>query len=322
MLAEEAPRLPIALVAGRAGLSNRIDVGEVKRPGLALAGYLRGIVPHALYLMGPNETAFLASLGDGRRAAIDRFLGAGPSALLLTDGAAPSDDLREASEAAKVPVLSTTAPEAEAIRFIDVLLERRLAPSTQVHGVLLDVFGIGILLTGESGVGKSETALEMIQRGHRLVADDVVQIRRVHGDLLIGTGTDLIQHHMEIRGLGVIDVRRLFGVAAILEEQQIDLAVHLEAWREEKEYDRLGLDSVTTSILGIEVPRLLIPVQPGRNLAVIIESGALNLRLKSMGQDIAREFSDRLARWIDESAPGAVVRRRRSPAGPRRRPRR
>lgn len=298
--------MPFALLVGGAGIGRPITTPELKRPGLALAGFLGGVVAGSIYVVGRNECAYLDGRpADERARNLAAFLASGPAAILLTDGLAPPGDLLAAAEAAGVPVLTTPAAETETIRFVDLLLERRLAPATSIHGVLMDVYGLGVLIAGESGVGKSETALELIQRGHRLVADDVVQIRRLHGDLLVGTSSEVLRHHMEIRGLGVIDVARLFGVRAILEEQQIDLLVRLEAWVEGVEYDRLGLETRTTPILGVEVPTLTVPVRLGRNLAVIVEGGAIHHRLKMLGHDAAREFTENLTRWIEDRPAGA-----------------
>lgn len=312
LLAEEAPRLPIALVAGRRGIGNRIDTAELRRPGLALAGYLGGIDPAAVYVFGRSESGYLETLPDGRREALERFFEAGVAALLLAGSTAPPPYLVEAAEAKGVPLLVTSAAEGDAVYALDLLLERRLAPTTSMHGVLLDVFGMGALLIGESGIGKSETALELVQHGHRLVADDVVQIRRAHGETLVGTGAQMLRHHMELRGIGVIDVLLLFGAASVLDELRIDLVVEIEAWQEGKAYERIGLDRTTTRILGVEIPSLLIPVRPGRNLSVIVEAAVTHHRLRSMGHDVARAFNERLTQWIAGGGPSpSTVRRLR-----------
>jgi len=199
-----------------------------------------------------------------------------------------------------VPVLVSSLPTNVMTARVIKILEDAFAPRTSVHGVLVEVFGVGILIVGKSGVGKSECALELIERGHRLVADDVVDVRSISNSLLIGSGAKLIRHHMEIRGLGIINVKQLFGVGAIRDTKQIQLVVNLEAWDVNKEYDRLGLEETTYSILGVEVPLHTIPVKPGRNIPILIETAAMNFRLTKLGYNTAKEFNRELATYIEE----------------------
>lgn len=299
----ENPRLPVALtlVAGGKGLDRKVRDPQVRRPGLAIAGFLRNFEAKSVEVFGRTERMYLDSLPeDSRRENFRNFLAAGPPALVFSRGEAVPDWVREEAEAAGVPLFLSEAPTRELIHLLSLYLARALAPHTSLHAVLVDCYGVGVLILGESGVGKSETALELLHRGHRLVADDVVEIRRLWNDVLFGTSPELLRHHMEIRGLGILDVKGLFGVQAIVEETSIDLVVRMEPWDENKAYDRLGLEERTTEILGLRVPTVLIPVRPGRNLAILLEVAAMNHRMRSLGYDVAHDFTRRLDRWIEE----------------------
>lgn len=292
--------ISIRLLAGERGLDRTIRVGEVRRPGLALAGFLRHYDGRSLEVMGRTERLFLDSLPPAvREANLRAFFEAGPPAVVFSRAEPVPDWILVAAREQGIPVFLAEPPTRELIHRLSLHLTRALAPHTSFHAVLMDCFGIGVLLMGESGVGKSETALELLHRGHRLVADDVVEVRRLWGDLLFGTSPEILRHHMEIRGLGILDVRGLFGVRGIVEETAIDLVVQLEPWVEGKAYDRIGLEEGKTSVLGIEVPTVLIPVQPGRNLAVLVEVAAMNQRMKSLGQHSAQEFTRRLRGWME-----------------------
>jgi HPr kinase/phosphorylase len=230
--------------------------------------------------------------------AVQTVMSATPAFIVITRGLEPPDELIEACDAQRVPLAVTPLVSAAFIGQITKFLQEHLSPTTTVHGVLLEVLGQGVLLLGKSGIGKSEAALDLIVRGYRLVADDVVNIRRIGPNLLFGSGSKVIRHHMEIRGLGIINIKDLFGIASVRQEQRIDLVIELCEWQEGEEYDRIGVDEEDYSVLGEELPILRIPVRPGRNLATIIEVAARNQRLKSMGVHSARDFRDRLSQKL------------------------
>lgn len=290
----------LRLVAGARGLDRRILEGEVRRPGLAIAGFLRHFDGRSVEVMGRTERLYLEALPtELRETNLKAFLAAGPPALVFSRGEPVPDWIQSLADEAGVAVFLSDAPTRELVHRLSLHLTRALAPHISFHAVLLDCFGVGVLLMGESGVGKSETALELLHRGHRLVADDVVEVRRLWGDLLFGTSPEILRHHMEIRGLGILDVRGLFGVRAIVEEMSIDLVVQLEPWIEGKTYDRIGLDEASTEVLGIQVPTVLLPVRPGRNLAVLVEVAAMNQRMHDLGQHSALDFTRRLRHWME-----------------------
>ncbi|RMH54042.1 MAG: HPr(Ser) kinase/phosphatase [Candidatus Hydrogenedentota bacterium] len=291
---------PEVLVAEE-GLRRPIFGEELHRPGLALAGFLEYFRPENLQILGMTELSYLKSLEpEVRRERVAAFLEKGPPAVFISRSLAVPDELIETAAKVRIPVIRSPLMTEELRHRVELYLERRLNPNKIVHGVLMDVFGVGVLITGESGVGKSETALELVKRGHRLVSDDVVQVRRIRYDRLVGTSPEITRHQIEIRGLGIINVRQLYGATAVTEEMMIDLVAQLEPWDEEREYDRLGLENETVTILDLPVPRVTVPVRPGRNLAVIIEAGAMNQRLKNMGVDAAQEFSERLEGVLKE----------------------
>ena len=226
--------------------------------------------------------------------ALDSYLSLKPPAVIVARGIDPGKDFMEIAETYHVPVLRTTESTSNVVASLVAYLNVELAPRITRHGVLVEVYGEGILLVGDSGVGKSETAIELIKRGHRLIADDAVEIKRVSDKTLLGTAPEIIRHYVELRGIGIVDVRRLFGMGAIKTTERIDLVINLENWIQGKMYDRLGLDEQKTNILGIDVPSITIPVKPGRNLAIILEIAAMNNRQKKMGYNTAEEFNKRL----------------------------
>jgi HPr kinase/phosphorylase len=295
LLSEPLPDLALRLVGGKAGLKREITVAVPERPGLALAGHPETLQAGAVQVLGKSEVAYLAQLPhDPRRALVDR-LGAAPIAcLLVTQGHPPHGDLLEACERHGLPLLLTSRPTERSIEVLGRHLEDRLAPTITLHGTLIDIYGVGVLILGESGVGKSESALELILRGHRLVSDDTVTIRRV-GSLLNGTGPEVSRYHMELRGLGIINIKDLYGVAAVRERKDLDLVVKLDAWQEDKEYDRLGLDEAMYSIHGVEIPFIEMPVGPGRNLSILLEVAARHHLLKRRGYHAARELAGRIS---------------------------
>lgn len=305
---KEQNALELTCVAGRAGLGRLITVPDLNRPGLALAGFYESFAWNRLQIFGRGETAYLVKLDqEGAPGSLDTLFSYQIPCCIFTSGILPSQNFLDAAEASGCPVLSTPLSSSEfSSRVIRVLYDI-FAPKTTLHGVLVEVFGIGILLVGDSGVGKSETALELIERGHRLVADDVVEIRCVNGSILMGQGANkVIGHHMEIRGLGIINITHLFGVGAIRDKKQVQLVCQLEDWNPDKVYDRIGMDELTTEILGVKVPKLEIPVKPGRNIPIIIETASMNERLKKMGYHSAREFNQNIMRWLESENARAL----------------
>jgi HPr kinase/phosphorylase len=297
--------IDLTLLAGQRGLQNRVITSELNRPGLALSGYFEYFANRRIQILGNTETAFLSGLPeDLARQRICRMFEFSIPCVLVTAGNRLPPLFVESAEKAGTPVFSTQTPTSRAAWRVSAFLERALAPETHIHGVLVDVHGLGALLVGRSGVGKSECALELVERGHRLVADDIVVVQRMGKDQLIGRSTDVLRYHMEIRGLGVIDIESLYGVNSIALEKEISLLIRLEKWDSARQYERLGLEERTYAIFDVEIPEYIIPVQPGRNLAVLIEVAALHQRLKSQGINPARAFNESLIRRMSISAAG------------------
>ncbi|HEY9054978.1 MAG TPA: HPr(Ser) kinase/phosphatase [Rectinemataceae bacterium] len=293
--------LGLTCVAGRAGLGRSITVPDLNRPGLALAGFYESFAWERLQIFGRGECAYLAKLDSSSSyESIEALFGYEIPCCIFTSSLLPPERFLAIAEKAGCPILATALSSSELSGRIIRVLSDIFAPKTTLHGVLVEVFGIGILLIGDSGVGKSETALELIERGHRLVADDVVEIRCVNGSILMGQGANkVIGHHMEIRGLGIINITHLFGVGAIRDKKQIQLVCQLEDWNPDKVYDRIGMDELTYEILGVAVPKLEIPVKPGRNIPIIVETASMNERLKKMGYHSAKEFNQNIMRWLE-----------------------
>ena len=269
-----------------------VKTAEINRPALQLTGYLEHFANERVQIIGYVEYTYLMQLSDEERTfKYERFISSKIPCVIFSTMTRPSQDMIDLAYKYNVPTFvterTTSSLMAEIIRWLGV----QLAPCISIHGVLVDVYGEGVLIMGESGIGKSETALELIKRGHKLVADDAVDIRRIGRDRLIGTAPELIRYYMELRGIGVVDVRHLYGVGAVKPEGDIDLVVSLEAWDDDKAYDRLGLTNETQEILGMTVPSITIPVRPGRNLAVILELAAMNNRQKKMGYNAAETLA-------------------------------
>ena len=274
---------------------------ELNRPGLQLTGFYKHFAPERLQIIGRVETTYLADLSsEARRATCARLFAAGIPALVICHKSEALPECLEAAAEQNVSVLSTERDTTDFIAACIAKLKVELAPRITRHGVFVEVYGEGILLTGESGVGKSEAAIELVGRGHRLVADDAVEIRRTSDITLVGMAPESIRHYIELRGLGIIDVRRLFGIGAVKPTERVDLVIELEEWRDDVFYDRLGLDAAFTEILGINVPSLTLPVKPGRNLAAIIEVASMNHRQKKMGYNAALEFTKQLDKYFEE----------------------
>ena len=272
-----------------------VESPEVMRPGLNLAGFYDIFDAERLHLIGNAEHLYLSQLpAEERREKIKRFVYAHPNAVIFTSGLDVFPEFIEYGKETNLPIFTTEEKTSPIVAALISALNTYLAPRITRHGVLVEVYGEGILLLGDSGVGKSETAIELVKRGHRLIADDAVEIKKVSAKTLVGTAPAIIRHYVELRGIGIVDVRRLFGMGAVKESEKIDLIINLEPWQEDKMYDRLGLDNNTTDILGIKVPSIVLPVSPGRNLSVVIEVAAMNNRQKRMGYNTAEEFNKRL----------------------------
>ncbi|MBQ3119148.1 MAG: HPr(Ser) kinase/phosphatase [Clostridia bacterium] len=292
-IVEEYNLKPIVTPAGCGDIE--ITVADVNRPSLQLAGFFEYFDPARIQIIGMVEYTYLKSLTpDARFSAIERLFKEPVPAVIITRNMVPFPEFIECAKkynrALYVSDYSTSRFTSAIILYLNVAL----APMTQLHGVLVEVYGEGILLLGESGVGKSETAIELVKRGHRLVADDAVEIRRVSNKSLVGSAPEIIRHFIELRGIGIVDVKRLFGMGAVKDTENIDLVINLENWQQGKAYDRLGIDTEVVDILGIEVPSLTIPIKPGRNLAMIVEVAAMNARQRKMGYNAAEELNDRM----------------------------
>ncbi len=264
---------------------------DVSRPGLELNGFCDYFDPHRIAVLGRSEMALLSSMGEEKAAeAIRRFFALHPPVVILARGLEPTASMSSAAETYDIPLLSSPDSTSNVVADLVSLLNVELAPRITRHGVLIEVYGEGILLVGDSGVGKSETAIELIKRGHRLIADDAVEIRRTSRKTLVGQAPENIRHFIELRGIGIINARRIFGMGAVKMSEKIDMCINMELWDTTKVYDRMGIDSEFTEILGIRVPVMTIPVKPGRNLAIIIEVAAMNNRQKKMGYNAAQEL--------------------------------
>ena len=269
----------------------QIVTPEVNRPGLALAGFYEIFEPDRIQLIGKAETHYLQSLEPStKRVMLQKFVDAKPVAILYTTGLPVDNVVIERAKKKQVPVLRTQIKTSPIMASLIASLNMHLAPRITRHGVLVEVYGEGMLLLGDSGIGKSETAIELVKRGHRLIADDAVEIKRVSDKTLVGSAPEIIRHYIELRGIGIVDVRRLFGMGAVKATEKIDIVINLEPWDSEKLYDRFGLDEEYANILGINIPSLTIPVKPGRNLSIIIECAAMNNRQKRMGYNATKEL--------------------------------
>jgi HPr kinase/phosphorylase len=308
LLNENEYGLGLSLLAGEQGLSHKISSSRIQKPGLALAGYTEHLHPGRLQVLGNTEISYLQQI-DSRIAAdnLAALCNFPISCFIVTKGLFPPQLLLDLADSRAIPVLATAHQSSTFISLITKFLEERLLPTTHLHGVLMDVLGVGVLLSGKSGIGKSECALDLVIRGHRLVADDMVFIKKKMPAVLIGQAEESLQYLMEIRGLGIINIKDLYGVSAIRDKKIVDLLLELVEWDESHEYDRLGVDDRTITILGIEIPHIVIPVRPGRNLGSIVEVAARNNLLKGMGCHSARDFQERLLARIEVRPLGDEV---------------
>ncbi|MCR5218936.1 HPr(Ser) kinase/phosphatase [Treponema sp.] len=296
--------LNLKCIAGRSGLANEITVPDINRPGLELSGFFDAFAEERVQLFGRGEYAYLHKLySENKTSTIDKLLESKIPCVIFSHSISPDESFLAKADIAGTPVLQTDLESSEFSQRIFRVFNNIFAPRKSLHGVFVEVYGVGILLTGDSGVGKSETALELIERGHRLVADDIVEIRCVNGNTILGQGANkFISHHMEIRGLGIINIAQLYGIGSIREQKEVQLVVKLATWDQNKMYDRIGTDTNTIDLLGVKIPLIEIPVRTGRNLPIIIEAASMNERLKSMGYHSARDFNQNVLKWIETSA--------------------
>ncbi|HVS14477.1 MAG TPA: HPr(Ser) kinase/phosphatase [Thermoanaerobaculia bacterium] len=313
LLGDELGGLELRPLAGASHLDNRITNPRVQKPGLAFAGYYPYIKPGRVQIIGESETAYLGTLSaEERLDRLRRITRLPIPVFVVTKGIQPFPELLELCEEMQIPVLSSPALSSVVIKDIGYFLEEHLVPSTQLHGVLLEIYGLGVLLIGRSGVGKSECALDLIARGHSLVGDDRVTIKRYPNGELVGYSEDPLRNHMELRGLGIVNVKDLFGLAAVRQRHTIDLVVELEPWEEGRHYDRLGLDETLYEILDTPCPYILMPVASGRNLAILVEIAARNHVLKLEGHHSAREFARALEQELERNKSRRRSKRARS----------
>lgn len=319
LIADPGLGVDVTVVAGAAGLDRPIRHARIQKSGLALAGHFHGIVPTRIQIFGQTELSYLHRLSRAERAAAVRgFFDLDLSCVVLTqgtrafgsdasgEGVLPVPELLEIADATGTPLLVSNLRSSVTITALHALLDDRLAPRVSLHGVLVDVFGVGLLLSGASAIGKSESALDLVMRGHRLVADDVVRCDYRPPGMVFGEPADLLRDHLEVRGLGILNIKDLFGVTSTRERKRIDVVVTLVEWSEETEYDRLGLDDRRVDILGVPVRELVIPVRPGRDMASILEVAARNELLKNAGHHAAREFFNTIeGALLSERGPGA-----------------
>lgn len=285
----------LTVIAGESGLDRKIISPEVHRPGLELAGFFEHFGYERIIVLGRTELAYLGEQNaETRKVRLRQLLFFNIPCIIITDDLLVLDDLIDLCNQKGIPILRTAQRAGEFIYQLSRYLHNRFAPRKSVHGVLVEVYGVGILIIGPSGIGKSECALELIKRGHRLVADDAVQLTKISDTKIVGSPDEMIKHHMEIRGLGIIDIRALFGISATADEKAVDLVIQFEKWDDKKEYDRLGILQKTIKFLKVEVPITTIPVREGRNLAVVVETAAMNFYLKRMGIASAENFARQL----------------------------
>ena len=289
--------------AGREGGNRPVKVSEVNRPGLSLAGYMEFFRSERIQILGQGEYAYLQTLDNARRLSMIGLMFGFKDlpCVIVTHGHEITPEIIDQANRNNVPVFRTKRSTADLIREIAAYLENRLAPTTIMHGVLVVVYGLGVLIVGESGSGKSECGLELVKRGHMIVSDDFVEVRRHPGDVLIGSSGPLVKHYMEVRGLGIIDIKQVFGVSAVKDITKIELVIKLELNKGDGNYDRIGIEDHATKILGVELPEVVLSLRPGRNVAVLLEVAALNQRLKQEGVFSAKELNEKLIAKMAEA---------------------
>jgi HPr kinase/phosphorylase len=299
LLSEKAAALNLQLITGKEGLGKRINFPKIQKPGLALTGFTEYVRPGRVQILGESELAFLRQMDPAkRREVLHQLCSVDIACFIITRGMQPTEEILAEAEKHQIPLMVTSYVTSVCIEKMTTFLSDMLAPRTYLHGDLLDIFALGVLLIGESSIGKSECALDLIVRGHRLISDDIVIIKKTTDTILIGTAPDLIRYHMELRGLGVINIRDLFGISAISLIKKVELVVSLERWKPDVEYDRLGLEESRYEILGIDLPLIRMPVAPGRNIAILIEVASRNYLLKAQGYNATKD----LVQKVDEIA--------------------
>ncbi|HEY3234436.1 MAG TPA: HPr(Ser) kinase/phosphatase [Polyangiaceae bacterium] len=304
--------LSVRLIAGADGLDRVITYPRIQKSGLSMVGHKHGLVPTRIQILGETEISYAESLTPPQqRVAAEHLFAAAPACVLVTRGADPPKPLCEEAERTSTPLVVCAQRSSEAITLVHAFLDERLAPRARVHGVLVDVFEVGVLLCGKSGIGKSECALELLLRGHRLVADDVIDCEYRPPGMVFGQPAALLRHHIEVRGLGILNVKDLYGVTAIRDRKRIDLMVQLEMWHADRDYDRIGLEDHHRKILGVPIREVCLPVRPGRNMSAIIEIAARSELLRQAGHHPARDFVNR----IEQRARSEDAEPRRPPSG-------
>lgn len=290
-----AKHLSLELIAGKSGLSRHIKVPEAQRPGLSLSGYMKSHAAKRILIFGKVEIEYIQDLDPQIRIErLEALINQHTPAVIIARRFRPPKELRSICEKNNIPLFRTSLSTMNLLSKLTFLLNEEFAPSTSCHGTLVEVFGVGVLIQGDSAVGKSEAALGLIERGHRLISDDIVKVKKKEGSYLEGSGAALTRHHMEIRGIGIINVAHLYGVVCVRNQKSIDIAVRLEIWHDDHFYDRVGLEENFTSILDIKLPYLVLPVKPGRDVVLLLETIALHHRLKEMGYNSAQEFTHKL----------------------------
>jgi HPr kinase/phosphorylase len=308
LLKDEEYGLELSLIAGGRGVSHMVHSPRIQKPGLALTGYMEHLHPDRVQVLGNTEISYLRQIDEAQAIVhVNKLCTFPVSCFIITKALNPPEFLKRATEKADIPLLVTPHQSSTFISLITKFMEERLLPTTHIHGVLVDVLGVGVLLLGKSGIGKSECALDLVIRGHRLVADDIIFIKKKMPASLTGQACQPTQYHMEIRGLGIINIKDLYGISSIRDKKIIDMVLELVEWDTTQEYDRLGIDDQSYTILGIELPHLRIPVRPGRNLTSIIEVAARNFLLKGMGYHSAREFHEQLLARLEARPIGDEV---------------
>ncbi len=301
LLEDNKRKFKLKLLCSVNGLNKKIVTGEIHRPGLALSGFTGTFTYNRIQLLGNTEISYLNELSEPElHESIDKVFEFPIPVIVVTSGNKPPDHLIKVATRRYIPVLTTSIQTTEFTHLLADYLQKQFAPSYSIHGSLVDVYGIGILFTGRSGIGKSEIAMDLVERGHRLVADDLVIVTRKSEDVLIGNGSEHSEHMMEVRGVGLIDVKRMFGIRGVRMQKRVEVEVRLEDWDENKEYERIGLDDKTTDILGIKIPQVILPINPGKNITVISETIAMNQLLKTYGYHTAKEFNINLQKRMKE----------------------